>query len=407
MLKSNLGTQPVEIVRDYQRRTSTGDVIKLPLHKNAAFPATSTEQIQQHDSISRRQKIEKSLCKLMRKRSSSEAVTQRVPTDGSDHVAETRQEDHMEGFTNHVIHGSTFTVENRYKGLKTIGKGSYGVVCCAEDTVAMKRVAIKKIQDMSVHAMNAKHVLREIRLMRLLGDHPNISTLQNVYIHQNADELYLVMDLMESDLHKIIQSPQPLSDAHFRYFMFQLLKGVRFLHENRIIHRDLKPGNLLVTKSCHLRITDFGLARVRPIGRGVHPDDTVDDPMTEHVVTRWYRPPELMLCPNSLYEYSVDLWSCGCILGEMLGRSLLFPGRNFVDQLTLIFNIVGSPAPYEVEHIRNPSALKFLESVKGKRRKDFPKLFSSASLPAVDLLEGLLIFDPPDRLTVHESIGHP
>eukprot|EP01084_Bolivina_argentea_P187263 322605_1 len=139
---------------------------------------------------------------------------------------------------------------------------------------------------MSKNSVNAKHVLREIRLMRYLSGHPNIITLQRIYVEHGNDELYLVMDLMDSDLHKIIQSPQPLSDAHFRHFMFQLFKGVRFLHENRIIHRDLKPGNLLVTKSCKLKITDFGLARVRPMGRGSDPDDTVDDPMTEHVITR-------------------------------------------------------------------------------------------------------------------------
>ncbi len=304
------------------------------------------------------------------------------------------------------IGGSPFMMDSRYRDLKPIGKGSYGTVCCARDTLGGGKVAIKKIQSMSKHAVNAKHVLREIRLMRYLSGHPNMLTLQNIYVDGCNDELYLVMDLMDSDLHKIIQSPQPLSDSHFRYFMYQLFQGVRFLHENRIIHRDLKPGNLLVTKNCTLKITDFGLARVRPVGRGVNPDDTVDDPMTEHVVTRWYRPPELMLCPNGLYEYSVDLWSCGCILAEMLGRSPLFPGRNFVDQLTLIFDVLGSPAPIEVEYIRNPSALKFLHSIRGKQRKCFLNLFESASPLAVDLLEGLLVFDPPDRLTVHESISH-
>ncbi len=400
MLKSNLGQMPVEYGRDYHRSCRF-----LRNSKNKAHPGASAKQLQQQDNA-KRGKNEKSGLKIMRKRASPEASTQTLPIYRSHGIA-AEIKDPIEGFTRHVIAGSTFTLNNRYEGLKTIGKGSYGVVCCAQDTLTKKKVAIKKIQDMSKHAVNAKHVLREMRLMRHLGSHPNISTLQNLYLQQDADELYLVMDLMDSDLHKIIQSPQPLSDAHFRYFMFQLLKGVRFLHENRIIHRDLKPGNLLVTKSCNLKITDFGLARVRPIGRGSHPDDTVHDPMTEHVVTRWYRPPELMLCPNGLYEYSVDLWSCGCILAEMFGRAPLFPGRNFVDQLTLIFDTVGAPTPHEVSHIRNPSALKFLESMKGKQRESFLRRFAQASPLAVDLLEGLLVFDPPDRLTVHESISHP
>jgi serine/threonine protein kinase len=90
-----------------------------------------------------------------------------------------------------------------------------------------------------------------------------------------------------------------------------VLKGLKYLHDHRIIHRDLKPGNLLVTRSCELRITDFGLARARPAGKGRHPDEQIDEPMTEHVVTRWYRPPELMLCPDGLYDYSVDMWYVG------------------------------------------------------------------------------------------------
>ncbi|CAN0407066.1 unnamed protein product, partial [Ectocarpus sp. 12 AP-2014] len=126
---------------------------------------------------------------------------------------------------------------------------------------------------MAQHVVDAKHVLREIRLMRYLGSHPNIVSLEDLFISEHYDELYIVMELLDSDLHRIIQSPQALGDAHHRYFMFQLLKGVKFLHSNRIIHRDLKPGNVLVTKNCHLRITDFGLARLRPMGRGANPDD--------------------------------------------------------------------------------------------------------------------------------------
>jgi serine/threonine protein kinase len=303
--------------------------------------------------------------------------------------------------------GTMFTVEGRYTQLKAVGKGSYGIVCSALDVKSNKKVAIKKITPMAQHAVDAKHVLREIRLMRYLGAHPNIISLEDVAVREYEDELYIVMELLDSDLHRIIQSPQGLSDAHFRYFMYQLLRGVRFLHDNRIIHRDLKPGNLLVTKSCQLRITDFGLARARPAGRGHDPDDEVDDPMTEHVVTRWYRPPELMLCPDGLYTYAVDLWSVGCILAEMLGRCPLFPGRNFVDQLTLIFDVVGSPEPHQVAHIQNGSAVKFLESMMGKTKKSYRQLFPQASEQAVDLLEGLLVFDPPDRLTVHEAINHP
>ena len=104
--------------------------------------------------------------------------------------------------------------------------------------------------------------------MRYLGIHDNIITLKGLSMREADDELYIVMELLDSDLHRIIQSSQSLSDAHHRYFMFQLLKGVNYLHQHNVIHRDLKPGNLLVTRNCELRITDFGLARLKPTREG-------------------------------------------------------------------------------------------------------------------------------------------
>eukprot|EP00903_Cladosiphon_okamuranus_P016344 g15072.t1 len=309
--------------------------------------------------------------------------------------------------SSYSIMNNTFRVDSRYTALKAIGKGSFGFVCSAVDEKQGKRVAIKKIHPMAQHVVDAKHVLREIRLLRYLGSHPNIVSLEDLFISEHYDELYIVMELLDSDLHRIIQSPQALGDAHHRYFMFQLLKGVKFLHHNRIIHRDLKPGNVLVTKNCQLRITDFGLARLRPMGTGAGPDDEVGEAMTEHVVTRWYRPPELMLCPDGLYGYAVDLWSVGCIFAELLGRQPLFPGKNFLDQLTLIFDVVGSPKPHEVKHIRNSQARRFLDSMKDRVKVPYSEVFSDASEHAIDLLEGLLVFHPPDRLSVDEALNHP
>jgi serine/threonine protein kinase len=147
-----------------------------------------------------------------------------------------------------------------------------------------------------------------------------------------------------------------------------------------------------------MRITDFGLARERPSGRGIDPDDQIDEPMTEHVVTRWYRPPELMLCPDGLYTYAVDMWSCGCILGEMLGRQPMFPGKNFVHQLELIFDVIGSPLSSQVAHITNQQARKFLDSQAHKRRKPLQLLFKTASAPAIALIDALLAFEPDDRI---------
>mmetsp|Transcript_41101 Transcript_41101/g.109664 ORF Transcript_41101/g.109664 Transcript_41101/m.109664 type:complete len:262 (+) Transcript_41101:121-906(+) len=223
------------------------------------------------------------------------------------------------------ISGTTFKVDRRYRELKGIGRGSYGVVASASDVGTGGKVAIKKIKPMAAHTADAKHVLREVRLMRYLSAHPNIITMHDLFAETANDELYIVMELLDSDLHRIIQSPQPLTDAHHRYFMYQLLRGIAYLHDHNIIHRDLKPGNLLVTRNCDLRITDFGLAREKPRPQPnsvSDPNRALDAPdemekMTQHVVTRWYRPPELMLCPDGLYSFPVDMWSAGCIFAEV------------------------------------------------------------------------------------------
>jgi serine/threonine protein kinase len=175
----------------------------------------------------------------------------------------------------HYIASTSFVLDKRYQSLKAIGKGSYGVVCKAVDSVSGVSVAIKKVTPISRSVDDAKHVLREIRLMRHLGKHENIISLLGLAVREASDELYIFMELMESDLHKVLQSTQELSESHFRYFMYQLLCGIKYMHMNRIIHRDLKPGNLLISRDCKLRITDFGLARERPYGSGGDADEGI------------------------------------------------------------------------------------------------------------------------------------
>ncbi len=198
--------------------------------------------------------------------------------------------------TSTLVASTVFTLDasHAYSDFKLLGKGSYGVVVSAFSERLKKKVAIKKITPVAKHVYDAKHVLREIRLMRHMGRHENIISLEDFYIREMQDELYITMELMDSDLHHVIQSKQVLSDLHIRHFMHQLCSGVKYLHDHRIIHRDLKPGNLLVSRDCKLRITDFGLARERPVGGDNNDEEDVEQAMTVHVVTRWYRAPELM-----------------------------------------------------------------------------------------------------------------
>ena len=160
-------------------------------------------------------------------------------------------------------------------------------------------------------------------------------------------DIYIVTDLMESDLERIISSSQPLSDAHFQYFLYQILRGMKFVHSGNVLHRDLKPSNLLVNSNCDLSICDFGLAR------GVETAQNED--LTEYVVTRWYRAPELLTdCQN--YNDAVDVWAIGCIFAEMLRRRPFFTGRDPSDQLHTIIRVLGSPTEEEMAFVPHEAA---------------------------------------------------
>ncbi|ROJ66336.1 Serine/threonine-protein kinase NLK [Anabarilius grahami] len=146
---------------------------------------------------------------------------------------------------------------------------------------------------------------------------------------------YVVTELMQSDLHKIIVSPQPLSSDHVKVFLYQILRGLKYLHSAGILHRDIKPGNLLVNSNCVLKICDFGLARVEELDESRH--------MTQEVVTQYYRAPEILMGSRH-YSNAIDIWSVGCIFAELLGRRILFQAQSPIQQLDLITDLLGTPS---------------------------------------------------------------
>lgn len=207
---------------------------------------------------------------------------------------------------------------------------------------------------------------------------------------------------MESDLHQIIHSRQPLTPEHTRYFLYQLLRGLKYIHSANVIHRDLKPSNLLVNENCELKIGDFGMAR----GLSAAHAEESRSFMTEYVATRWYRAPELML---SLHHYSaaIDLWSVGCIFAEMLGRKQLFPGKNYVHQLQLILYVLGTPPENLVGSIGAERVRSYVKSLPVRVPVPFSKLYPEAGVDALDLLSCMLSFDPRDRISVCQALEHP
>lgn len=165
------------------------------------------------------------------------------------------------------------------------------------------------------------------------------------------------------------------------------------------MHRDLKPANILVQESCDLSICDFGLARY------VEENDDVCNGMTEYVVTRWYRAPELVLTRE--YTNAVDLWALGCIIGELLGRKALFPGKDFKHQVEIICEILGKPSEEDSEHVTSSRARRFLDKLPETECVQFSSLFPDANPEAIDLMEKLLKFNPKKRLTADEALEHP
>nr|ANS56465.1 Mitogen-activated protein kinase [Musa AAB Group] len=312
---------------------------------------------------------------------------------------------------------------SQYQIQEVIGKGSYGVVAAAVDTHAGERVAIKKINDVFEHVSDATRILREIKLLRLLR-HPDIVEIKHIMLPPSRREfkdIYVVFELMESDLHQVIKANDDLTPEHYQFFLYQLLRALKYIHTANVFHRDLKPKNILANADCKLKICDFGLARA----------SFNDAPSaifwTDYVATRWYRAPELCGSFFSKYTPAIDIWSIGCIFAEMLTGKPLFPGKNVVHQLDIMTDLLGSPSAETIARltkrgetlvfgncnhsnarlIRNEKARRYLNSMRRKSPVPFSHKFPNVDPLALHLLERLLAFDPKDRPTAEEALADP
>ncbi|KAI0343368.1 CMGC/MAPK/ERK protein kinase [Trametopsis cervina] len=309
---------------------------------------------------------------------------------------------------------STFVVDSEYQFVKELGQGAYGCVVAAKHRRSGEGCAIKKITNINTKRILTKRCLREIKLLHHFRGHKNITCLYDMDIvfrpDGNFDEVYLYEELMEADLHAIIRSQQPLSDAHFQSFIYQTLCGLKYIHSANVLHRDLKPGNLLVNADCELKICDFGLARgYQPGGSAQQAKGSASANqgfMTEYVATRWYRAPEIMLSFAN-YGPAIDLWSVGCILAELLAGKPIFKGRDYVDQLNQILHYLGTPSEDTLRRVGSPRAQDYIRSLPIKPRVPFSTLFPRANHLAIDLLSQLLNFDPAKRITCEQALKHP
>ncbi|XP_069503577.1 cyclin-dependent kinase 20 isoform X2 [Ambystoma mexicanum] len=264
---------------------------------------------------------------------------------------------------------------DQYSILGRIGEGAHGIVFKAKhietgETVALKKVALRKLEDGIPN-----QALREIKALQEIEDNQYVVKLKDVFPHGTG--FVLVFEYMLSDLSEVIRnSDQPLTESQVKGYMMMLLKGVAFCHENAIMHRDLKPANLLISSTGHLKIADFGLARVFS-NEG-----------------------------NRLYSHQVATRAVGCIFGELLNNSPLFPGENDIEQLCCVLQVLGTPNEKiwpEITDLPDYNKISFKENPPIPLEKIVP----DASPHALELLKRFLVYPSKQRISAAEALLCP
>lgn len=300
-----------------------------------------------------------------------------------------------------------------YEKLGKLGEGTFGEVHKARSRETGRIVALKKILMHNEKDGFPITALREIKLLKML-DHPNVLKLEEMAVERTKGEgrkratMYMVTPYMDHDLSGLLENPSVhFTEPQIKCYMLQLLEGLRYLHANKILHRDMKAANLLINNKGILQIADFGLARPydddppQP-GKG---GGEATRPYTTLVVTRWYRPPELLLQLRH-YTTSIDMWGVGCVFGEMFKGRPILAGNSDLNQAQLIFDLVGSP---NEENMPGWSSLPGCEGVNSfeYRPSTLRHVFREQSPAAISLLSELLKLDWRKRINAMDALEHP
>lgn len=296
-----------------------------------------------------------------------------------------------------ILNGSR-SIDN-YEYLNKIDEGSYGIVFRAKDKVTGEIVAIKKIKLQTENEGFPITSIREINIL-LSIQNENIINISEIVVGNTTDKIYCVMEYMDYELKALLNDKTYIFNwSHIKCLFKQLLSGLDYIHDNWIVHRDLKTSNLLLNKNGTLKIADFGLAR------------KYSDPLknyTKLVVTLWYRAPELLLNCNK-YGPSIDVWSCGCILAELILREPLFQGENELDQMNKIFKVLGTPNENtfpEWLQLPNTKIINFKVYEHNKLKDKFDEMKMEVSDLCLDLLNQMLLYNPNKRITAKQALKH-
>jgi serine/threonine protein kinase len=279
-------------------------------------------------------------------------------------------------------------IPHRFQKLAKIGEGTYGIVFQARDTTTGQIVALKFFKLDQEEDGIPSSTLREMSILKTMN-HPNIVILEDVIIQPG--QLCFVFEFVRTDLRGLLRKHGPLQPDTLQSYAFQMLCGLYTLHTHRIMHRDLKPDNLLVTRDRLLKISDFGLSRYFTIPVRQY---------SPNVVSTWYKAPELML-GTRIYDISIDVWSVGCIIAEMVTGGPFFKGDSDVDQLHRVFRVLGMPSESDRKTMGDISgfSLDDTTTLQDSLKVDDPYL--------IDIIAKMLIYDPTKRLSVVEALTHP
>jgi len=294
------------------------------------------------------------------------------------------------------VHGCRSVAE--FQCLNRIEEGTYGVVYRAKDKRTQEIVALKRLKMEKEKEGFPITSLREINTL-LISQHPNVVTVREIVVGSNMDQIYIVMDFVQHDLKSLMETMRKKSQVFLpgevKCLMVQLLRAIHHLHDNWILHRDLKSSNLLLSHNGILKVGDFGLAREYGSPLKLY---------TAIVVTLWYRAPELLLGAKQ-YSTHIDVWSIGCILGELLLMEALFPGKSEVDELNKMFKLLGTPNEKiwpGYRDLPNVTKMKFIDSPVSRLKEKFPERMLSDS--GMSLLKGLLTYDPKSRMSCEAAL---
>eukprot|EP00401_Gymnodinium_catenatum_P039479 CAMPEP_0117570040 /NCGR_PEP_ID=MMETSP0784-20121206/58982_1 /TAXON_ID=39447 /ORGANISM="" /LENGTH=422 /DNA_ID=CAMNT_0005368059 /DNA_START=19 /DNA_END=1287 /DNA_ORIENTATION=- len=349
--------------------------------------------------------------------------------------------------------GGSWPIHQRYRITELIGSGAFGSVCVAEDIMAPpnqeRMVAIKRLGNVFSHPGVTKNILREIAILSKLR-HRNVVQILDVVepsCWRTFNELYIVMELADSDLKKLCEQDVKLTPLMINTVFYNLLVGLSYIHSAGVYHRDLKPANCFVNVDCTIKIGDFNLSRTvedadfpsapqpcPPVMPGVPHTLRLKTSLTARVVTTWYRAPELILLQRN-YTEAIDVWSAGCIYAELLGtlegtsyldRGALFPGRTCFplspdhrhpgdytfhsrsehDMLNKIFNVIGTPSNADIAEIDRADARRYVSFFAKRDGEGLRTRFPNVHDDMLDLLDRMLRFSAKQRIPVQAALEH-